>query len=48
LAGRDGDEIQIRLSPEKWKKFNEILDRPAEVNEKLKKLLTEPSVLEKR
>ena len=44
LAGKD----VFRLSPENWKKFNEVLDQPPQANENLRKLLTEPSVLERQ
>lgn len=35
-------------SPEQWKAFVAALDRPAREKPRLRKLLTEPSVLEKR
>jgi uncharacterized protein (DUF1778 family) len=40
-------ERDLRLSPEKWKEFLAILDRPAVANPSLRRLLTEPSVIEK-
>jgi uncharacterized protein (DUF1778 family) len=43
LAARD----DIRLKPDEWKAFIEILEKPAEPNENIRRLLTEPSVLER-
>lgn len=36
----------IRVSPEQMQEFHKILGRPPAPNEKLRKLLTEPSILE--
>jgi len=41
------DQNHFVLSPEKWEKFVQMLDRPARVHPRLAKLLLEPSVLEK-
>jgi uncharacterized protein (DUF1778 family) len=40
--------VHFILSEKQWKAFNDALDRPARVLPRLRKLLTEPSVLEKR
>jgi len=40
-------ERDFRLPPDKWKEFLAILDRPAVANPALRRLLTEPSVIEK-
>jgi uncharacterized protein (DUF1778 family) len=45
LAAKDNDTL---LKPDEWKAFIEILERPAQPNENLRKLLTEPSVLERQ
>ncbi|MGD0301644.1 MAG: DUF1778 domain-containing protein [Bryobacteraceae bacterium] len=42
------DQVHFILSEKQWKAFNDALDRPARVLPRLRKLLTEPSVLEKR
>ena len=42
------DQVHFVLSDKQWKAFNDALDRPARVLPRLRKLLTEPSVLEKR
>jgi len=41
------DQQQFNLSPTQWKAFAEALDRPVKSKPKLKRLLTEPSILEK-
>lgn len=41
------EERNFELSPERWKAFVSALDRPVEPKPRLKKLLTEPSVLER-
>jgi len=46
LAARH-EENTIRLKPDEWKAFIEILEKPAEPNENIRRLLTEPSVLER-
>lgn len=38
------DRRQFALEPAAWKKFNEILDRPARVPAGLKNLFSKPSV----
>ena len=40
------DQVHFALSPEQWKSFNMALQRPAQVRPALRKLLTEPSILE--
>ena len=42
------DQVHFVLSPEKWKEFNDALERPARVLPNLRKLLTEPSIFEQR
>lgn len=42
------DQVHFVLSPKQWKEFTAALDRPASVKPRLRKLLTEPSILEKR
>ena len=42
------DQVHFVLSPKQWKAFNEALERPARVKPRLRKLLTEPSILESR
>ena len=42
------DQVHFVLSPGQWKAFTEALERPARVKPRLRKLLTEPSVLERR
>lgn len=37
----------IKASSQQFKKFNELLDKPAQRNEKLHELLTKPSVIDK-
>jgi uncharacterized protein (DUF1778 family) len=34
------------LSPKAWKEFTAALDRPAQVNQKMRELLSKPSILE--
>jgi uncharacterized protein (DUF1778 family) len=41
------DQVHFVLSDKQWKAFNEALERPARVRPRLRKLLTEPSILEK-
>ena len=41
------DQVHFLLSPKQWKAFTEALERPARVKPRLRKLLMEPSVLEK-
>jgi uncharacterized protein (DUF1778 family) len=41
------EQVHFRLDDTQWQLFCEALDRPAESIEPLKKLLTEPSVLDK-
>jgi uncharacterized protein (DUF1778 family) len=41
------EERDFRLPPERWKAFLAILDRPAIANPELRRLLTEPSAVEK-
>jgi uncharacterized protein (DUF1778 family) len=40
------DQVHFVLSTKQWKAFNDALERPARVLPRLRKLLTEPSVLE--
>jgi uncharacterized protein (DUF1778 family) len=42
------DQVHFILSDKQWKAFNDALDSPARLLPRLRKLLTEPSVLEKR
>ncbi len=42
------DQVHFVLSPRQWKAFDDALERPARVKPRLRKLLTEPSVLESR
>jgi uncharacterized protein (DUF1778 family) len=42
------DQVHFLLSGKQWKTFNEALERPARVKPRLRKLLTEPSILERR
>ncbi len=42
------DQVHFVLSDKQWKAFNNALERPARVRPRLRKLLTEPSILEKR
>jgi uncharacterized protein (DUF1778 family) len=41
------DQIHFLLNDKQWKSFTESLDRPAKVRPRLRKLLTEPSILER-
>jgi uncharacterized protein (DUF1778 family) len=41
------DQVHFVLSDKQWKAFNDALERPARVRSRLRKLLTEPSILEK-
>lgn len=41
------EERNFELSPDRWKAFVSALDRPVRLKPRLKKLLTEPSVLER-
>jgi uncharacterized protein (DUF1778 family) len=40
------DQVHFVLSPKQWRAFTDALERPARVKPRLRKLLTEPSVLE--
>lgn len=42
------DQVHFLLTDQQWKAFTEALDRPAKVKPRLRKLLTEPSILERR
>jgi uncharacterized protein (DUF1778 family) len=42
------DQVHFVLSPRQWKAFNDALERPARVLPNLRRLLTEPSVFERR
>jgi uncharacterized protein (DUF1778 family) len=42
------DQVHFVLSDKQWKAFTAALERPAKVRPRLRKLLTEPSILEKR
>jgi uncharacterized protein (DUF1778 family) len=41
------EERDFRLPPEQWKAFLAILDQPAVANPALRRLLTEPSAIER-
>lgn len=41
------DQVHFVLSAKQWKAFSDALERPARVRPRLRKLLTEPSILEK-
>lgn len=41
------EERNFELSPERWKAFVSALDRPVQPKPRLKKLLTDPTVLER-
>lgn len=41
------EEKHFTLPAEKWKAFTDALDRPVQIKPRLKKLLTEPSLLER-
>lgn len=40
------EERNFELAPDRWKAFVSALDRPVQLKPRLKKLLTEPTVLE--
>jgi len=40
------DQCEFKLPPEQWQAFLAALDKPAEPNLLLRRLLTEPSVVE--
>ena len=40
------EQVHFVLSPKQWKAFNDALERPPKVKPNLRKLLTEPSILE--
>ncbi len=40
------DQVHFVLSDKQWKAFTEALERPAKVRPRLRKLLSEPSILE--
>ena len=42
------DQVHFALSNKQWKSFTEARERPAKVRPRLRKLLTEPTILEKR
>lgn len=42
------DQVHFLLSDKQWKAFNDALERPARVLPRLRKLLTEPSILDGR
>jgi len=42
------DQVHFVLSDKQWRAFNDALERPARVRPRLRKLLTEPSILEGR
>ena len=41
------EEREFALPPDQWRQFLEALDRPGTANPLLRRLLTEPSVIEK-
>jgi len=41
------DQVHFVLSDKQWKAFNAALERPARIRLRLRKLLTEPSILER-
>jgi predicted DNA-binding antitoxin AbrB/MazE fold protein len=45
-SGAEGEQTHFVLSPERWEAFCALLDRPPKDLPALKKLLTEPSVLD--
>lgn len=45
-AGMAADRLSIRLDAERWVAFNNVLNRPVADNPRLRRLLTEKSVLE--
>lgn len=40
------EEVEFKLPPEQWRAFLAALDKPAESHPALRRLLTEPSVIE--
>jgi uncharacterized protein (DUF1778 family) len=40
------DQCEFKLPPDQWRAFLEALDRPAKSNPALRRLLTEPSMIE--
>lgn len=42
------NQVIFRLNDVQWKLFNEVLDRPAQLNEKLSNLLNQPSILDQQ
>jgi uncharacterized protein (DUF1778 family) len=42
------DARHFELAPKDWQKFSEALDRPARAKPRLKRLFTEPTILERR
>jgi uncharacterized protein (DUF1778 family) len=41
------DQVHFVLSDKQWKAFNDALERPKRLRPRLRKLLTEPSILER-
>jgi uncharacterized protein (DUF1778 family) len=41
------DQVHFVLSAKQWKVFSDALERPARVRPRLRKLLTQPSILER-
>ena len=41
------DQVHFVLSDKQWKAFNDALERPARVRPRLRRLLTEASILER-
>lgn len=41
------DARSFKLSSKDWQRFSEALDRPAQVKPRLKRLFSEPTVLER-
>lgn len=41
------DQVHFVLSDKQWKAFNDALERPARMRPRLRKLLSEPSILER-
>jgi uncharacterized protein (DUF1778 family) len=41
------DQVHFVLSDKQWKAFNDALERPTRLRPRLRKLLTEPSILER-
>lgn len=40
------DQRRFVLSPKAWKEFTAALDRPPQINQKMRELLSKPSILE--